>query len=199
MNRYETTASSSPATSSPASTPVAITTLAGAAGAGLAILVLLTALDVRWNVTWRVSAVTFALVMLVAAAGAFRRVARYAFERLEQAVGFDLNADGHVGGPDIRLVPVRSATTVGVERGMDVEDLRYMISCLDYEHQRGWTVREWLNERLPSGREIVAADVGPYAEFIRILERIGALVDRSERSKGRLIMPPAEIMRRLGL
>lgn len=194
MKNYDTSAPSIAAQA----TPVAITTLAGAAGAGLAMLVLLTALDVRWNVTWRVSAVTFALVMLVAAAGAFRRVARYAFERLEQVVGVDLNADGQVG-PDIRLVPVRSATTVGVERGMDVEDLRYMISRLDFDHQRGWTVREWLNERLPSGREIVSADVGPYMEFIRILERIGALVDRSERSKGRLTMPREEIERLLGL
>jgi len=197
MSRYDTTVPST-ATTSP-TTPVAVTTLAGAVGAGLAMLVLLLALDVRWNVTWRVAAVTFAFVLLVAAAGAFRRVMMYAFERLEQAVGVDLNADGHVGGPDIRLVPVRSATTVGVERGMDVEDLRYMISCLDYEHQRGWTVREWLNERLPSGREIISADVGPYAEFIQILERIGALVGRSERTKGQLTMRADEILAHLGL
>jgi len=194
MKNYDTSAPSIAAQA----TPVAVTTLGGAAAAGLAMLVLLTALDVRWDVTWRVSAAMFALVLLVAAAGAFRRVAKYAFERLEQAVAADLNADGRVG-PDIRLVPVRSAATVGVERGMDVEDLRYMVSRLDFQNQRGWTVREWLNERLPSGREIVSAEVGPYAEFIRILERIGALVDRTERAKGRLTMPREEIERLLSL
>jgi len=94
---------------------------------------------------------------------------------------------------------VRSSQTVGVAQGIDVDDLRFMISRLDYDHQRGWTVREWLNERLPSGREIISADVGPYAEFIQILERIGALVGRSERTKGQLTMRADEILAHLGL
>ena len=86
-----------------------------------------------------------------------------------------------------------SGSTASVEEN----DLRYMIDRLDIEAQTGWTQREWLNQQLPSGREIVSVDVGPYAAFVEMLERIGAIVDRDERRKGRLAKSKGEILREL--
>ncbi len=195
MKRYEASSEATPATPE---SPLAVKALGGAAGLMAGVLLLCVALDVPFERGWRISAIFGALCLCVAGIGAFRRVLHYALGELEHVVRVDLNGDGQVG-PDIRLVPVRSSQTVGVAQGIDVEDLRFMISRLDYDRQRGWTVREWLNERLPSGREIVSADVGPYAEFIQILERMGALVGRSERAKGQLTMRPTEILTHLGL
>jgi len=195
VKRYDSTAETQP---TPAESPLAVKAVGGAAGLMAGTLLLCLALDVPFERGWRIAAGLGALCLGVAGLGAFRRVAHYALGELERVIRVDLNADGQVG-PDIRLVPVKSSTTIGVERGMDADDLRYMISRLDYDHQRGWTVREWLNERLPSGREIISADVGPYAEFIAILERMGALVGRGERAKGQLTMRPDEILAHLGL
>jgi len=195
MKRYEASEAVSPM---PPESPLAIKAIGGAAGLMAGALLLCVALDVPFERGWRIAAGLGALCLCVAGVGAFRRVLHYALGELERVVRADLNADGQVG-PDIRLVPVRSSQTVGVAQGIDVDDLRFMISRLDYDHQRGWTVREWLNERLPSGREIISADVGPYAEFIQILERIGALVGRSERTKGQLTMRADEILAHLGL
>ncbi len=195
MKRYEASEAVSPM---PPESPLAIKAIGGAAGLMAGALLLCLALDVPFERGWRIAAGLGALCLGVAGLGAFRRVLHYALGELERVVRADLNADGQVG-PDIRLVPVRSSQTVGVAQGIDVEDLRFMISRLDYDHQRGWTVREWLNERLPSGREIISADVGPYAEFIAILERMGALVGRGERAKGQLTMRPDEILAHLGL
>ena len=182
----------------PAESPLVLKAIGAAAGLATGVLLICLALDTPWQATWRVSVLAGASCLLVAGVGAFRRVICYAIGQAERVSRIDINGDGRVG-PDIRLIPVKSNPTMGVERGMDVEDLRYMIARLDREHQRGWTVREWLNELLPSGREIVSAEIGPYAEFIAILERIGALVDRTERFKGRLVMDKTEIMNRLGL
>lgn len=196
MKRYE--ASSESVSPAPPESPLAVKALGGAAGLMAGVLLLCVALDVPFERGWRISAGLGALCLCVAGIGAFRRVLHYAISQVESITRIDLNQDGQVG-PDIRLVPVRSSQTVGVAQGLDVEDLRFMISRLDFDHQRGWTVREWLNERLPSGREIVSADVGPYAEFIQILERMGALVGRGERTKGQLTMRPDEILAHLGL
>ncbi len=195
MKRYEASSEATPATPE---SPLAVKALGGAAGLMAGVLLLCVALDVPFERGWRISAIFGALCLCVAGIGAFRRVLHYALGELEHVVRVDLNGDGQVG-PDIRLVPVKASKTIGLAQGIDVDDLRFMISRLDYDHQRGWTVREWLNERLPSGREIISADVGPYAEFIQILERIGALVGRSERTKGQLTMRADEILAHLGL
>lgn len=195
MKRYEASTEATPVQSE---SSLAVKAVGGAAGLMTGAMLFCLALDIPVERGWRISAALGALCLVVAGAGAFRRVIHYAISQLESIARVDLNTDGRIG-PDIRLIPVKSNLTVGVERGMDVDDLRYMISRLDYDNQRGWTVREWLNEKLPSGREIVSTDVGPYAEFITILERIGALLDRTERAKGRLIMRSDEILTHLGL
>lgn len=196
MSKYDSSVSSSSVTTT--ESPVAVKAVGSAAALGAGTLLLLLALGVQFEHGWRVGVGAGALCLVIAGVGALRRVARYALGQLETITRLDLNQDGRIG-PDIRLVPVRGGPTVGVDNAVAIADLRYMIERLDYEHQRGWTVREWVGQRLPSGREIIAADVGPYAEFIRVLERIGALAERSERSKGRLLMSSAEILEALGL
>ena len=146
----------------------------------------------------KIGAGLFCVPIVALVAGDIASVIQATAEKITRK---DLNMSGAVGdrADMIRLIPVKSSQSIGVEAGMDMADLRYMVSMLDYERQCGWTVREWLGQRLPSGREVISSTSGPYAEFISILERIGALVDRSERFKGQLTMPADEIRRLLNL
>lgn len=180
-------------------TPLAVQAVGAGITLAAATLILLGFVaGVEWETVSKIAAIVFCIPLLLVGANAMANVIEPLAERI---TGRDLNMSGAVGDrPDmIRLIPVKSSQSIGVEAGMDMADLKYMVSVLDYERQCGWTVREWLGQRLPSGREIISTATGPYAEFITILEKMGALVDRTERYKGQLTMNAGEIIELLGL
>lgn len=151
--------------------------------------------------TWKVVAVAGVIPVAIAGIGAFVRVVEFAIPSVEKQVGLDINGDGEVGD-GIRLIPVRhnqSMSMSGSESSIDAEDLKFMVSRLDMEAQSGWQARRWIGETLPSGRMIANAEAAPYQEFIHVLEKCGALADRSERSKGQLRMTPEQILGTLRL
>ena len=163
-----------------------------AAFAGLCCVLAGVQIDAAWKIIVAVGVIPVA----IAGAGALIRVVEFAIPSVERRVGFDINGDGAVG-ENIRLIPVHHRDNVsmsGSDSSIDAEDLRYMIERLDMDKQTGWATREWIGETLPSGRMIANAEAAPYVEFIEVLERCGALCDRSERSKGTLRMAPEQIL-----
>lgn len=182
-------------------TPLAVQAVGAGITLAAATLILLGFVaGLEWETVSKIAAIVFCIPLLLVGANAMVNVIEPLAERI---TGRDLNMSGAVGDraePDIRLMPFHSAgQTIGVDASLAVADLRFMVSCLDYDNQRGWTVREWMGARLPSGRKIVSANDGPYAEFITILEKMGALVDRTERDKGQLTMSNDGILQALGL
>lgn len=180
-------------------TPLVVKAVGSGAGLFLVTFILLGLIAERDTaLVLKIGAGLFCVPIVALVAGDIASVIQATAEKITRK---DLNMSGAIGdrASMIRLIPVKSSQSIGVEAGMDMADLQYMVSMLDYERQCGWTVREWLGQRLPSGREIISSTSGPYAEFISILERIGALVDRSERFKGQLTMTADEIKRLLNL
>jgi len=197
MKRYDST------TEMPVqpTTPLVVKAIGSGAGLFLVTFILLGLIAERdTSLVLKIGAGLFCVPIVALVAGDIASVMQATAEKITRR---DLNMSGAVGDrvePDIRLMPFHSAgQTIGVDASLAVADLRFMVSCLDYDHQRGWTVREWMGARLPSGRKIVSANDGPYSEFITILEKMGALVDRTERDKGQLTMNNDEIMQALGL
>lgn len=200
MTRYESTTQAEPP---PRYATTAEHALGAAAGLGAFAALVCAVFGVPLAIAWKVVAIACVLPIVLGSAGAMRQVLERALPTVEDITGVDWDRNGTVGtvGQDIRIIPVRGGNTMHVSGNgrIDTNDLRYMIGRLDIDAQTGWTVRECVGLHLPSGREIVSADVGPYAEFIEILQRIGALVDRSERFKGRLVMSASEILAVLSL
>jgi hypothetical protein len=187
--------------------PRQVTTAEHVGGAALGfaafVAVLCAIAGIRFDVAWKLVIAAGVLPVVIGSAGALRQVLERALPAVELAMNWDIDGNRTIGtvGQDIRIIPIRGVDTMHVSGNgrIDMDDLRFMVERLDIEKQTGWTVRECLGLRLPSGREIVSVDVGPYAEFIEILQRIGAIVDRSERSKGRLVMSASEILAALRL
>lgn len=97
-----------------------------------------------------------------------------------------------VASDDIRLVPVRTRSTVdGIERG----DLAHFVRTVA---QTGDTTqRAWRGKKLPSG---ATCSNEMHAAMVRALEKAGYLVDRGPRSAGRLTCRDGdEMLRRMGL
>ena len=191
MKRYDATTTIEPR-------HVTVAEHAIGAAFGLAIfaglLCAIAGLDAR--AAWKIVAVAFVLPLTLGGIGAFVRVVEFAIPSLERRVGFDINGDGTVGD-SIRLIPVHhrdNVTMSGSDSSIDAEDLRYMIERLDMENQSGWQVRSWVGETLPSGRMIANAEAAPYVEFIHVLEKCGALIGRTERTKGTLSMDARQIL-----
>lgn len=197
MKSYDSTTETMPPVQSP--TPLVVRAIGAGGGLFLVTVIVLGWIAERdMSIVLKIGAGLFCVPVLFLVAGDIASVVQATAEKITQR---DLNRSGMVGDrPEmIRLIPVKSNQNIGVDAGMDMSDLKYMVSMLDHERQCGWTVREWMGQRLPSGREIISSTTGPYAEFISILERTGALVDRTERYKGQLTMSADEIMVLLGL
>jgi len=196
MKRYESTVAE------PRHVTVAEHAMGAACGLAAFAMLICAIAGTDLRVGWKIIAVAFVVPLALAGVGALVRVVEFAIPSMERRIGFDIDGDGVVG-ENIRIIPVHHTQSVsmsGSDSTIDAADLRYMIERLDYEEQTGWQVNSWLNERLPSGREIVSVGQGSvYDEFINILQRIGALTDRSERKKGTLRMSPQEILDKLRL
>lgn len=207
MKRFDSSASSIQRDTPDMPTPLAVKVVLVALGAGIGAFALMCALEwpaweLRGRVTIGVVGGLMLLFALLIGIGELRPVAHKALMGAERMTYLDLNGDGQIGQPDVRLMPVstnRMMKLSGSDTGIPDEDMRYMVEQLALG--RGWATRDWdKSEQLPSGHSIVkASEDDNYLAFIEILKKLGALEGHKEKSKGRLTMEPDEILRRLGL
>ncbi len=93
----------------------------------------------------------------------------------------------------IRLIPVKSSNRL-IE-GVDEKDLRAFVEGI---FVRGFSQRAWMGQQLPSGRTITT--FADYDSLIQPLLTAGVIVDRKERSAGKLAYSSAEEVKQvLGL
>lgn len=93
----------------------------------------------------------------------------------------------------VRLVPVKSLSRL--VNGVDENDLRAFVEGIFI---RGHSQRSWMGQRLPSGREIESFQ--DYDALVKPLLVAGVIVDRKERSSGKLVYSsPDEVKQVLGL
>ncbi|HZQ09761.1 MAG TPA: hypothetical protein VFD70_24505 [Anaerolineae bacterium] len=93
----------------------------------------------------------------------------------------------------IRLVPVKSSNRL-IE-GVDEKDLRAFVEGI---FVRGFSQRAWMGQQLPTGRTITT--FADYDALIQPLLTAGVIVDRKERSAGKLAYSSAdEVKEVLGL
>lgn len=95
----------------------------------------------------------------------------------------------------VRLVPLTTASPLRIIDGVQEQDLLYFVQRILLE---GWAKRVWLGRELPSGK--LVSTFGDYDQMIAPLLKAGVIVDRGERSAGRLTTDDAgEILGRLGI
>lgn len=96
---------------------------------------------------------------------------------------------------NIRLVGLNVNRPTRIVDGVDERDLVYFVERI---FVRGHSKRAWLGEQLPSGK--VVSTFADYNSLISPLIKAGLIVDRGERSAGKLITDNAGVMKRvLGL
>jgi hypothetical protein len=177
--------------------PLELASMASVAGA-LVLVLLGLLLDRPMTELWRWLVIGFMLPWSVFLVATLAPVMVWMLETLSRR---DFNADGVVGKPQpetIRLLPVRSqAPRIRLsgedDEGFEPDDLRALLHHAYLDH----TTRSFYGMTLPSGRKITSGeDVAP---FLRIIERMGLLVDRGPRRSGRMVGDEREARRRLGL
>jgi hypothetical protein len=148
----------------------------------------------QWTqpIAWKAVVGVFAAPLAVAGLGRLRIMMRQAAWELETYTRRDIDGDGVVGRPEVRLIPVQGGRLVD---GVDERDLAKFIEVVCSTGR--FTQRDWRGADMPSGRVV---DNDYYALLIAPLVKAQVIVDRNERVAGRLVTRDAEQVKRvLGL
>jgi hypothetical protein len=132
-------------------------------------------------------------------AGDLIRIGRHVIIGFEPVIRVDLNGDGQIGAPDIRIVKYRSGPTVPVlelpdgTRTTDT-DLAWVIDRLPEQGRvPGWAA--WKGQVLPSG--LLLDDYQKLKPFLDLIADMGGITGRGPGAAGRVTMSRADIRREL--
>lgn len=148
----------------------------------------------QWTqpIAWKAVVGVFAAPLAVAGLGRLRIMMRQAAWELETYTRRDIDGDGVVGRPEVRLIPVQGGTLVD---GVDERDLAYFID--EVCRTKDLRQRTWAGKDMPSG---LSCDNAYLSGLCKPLEKAGYIVGRSERVTGRLTSTDArQIKMDLGL
>jgi hypothetical protein len=153
---------------------------------------------VREGLPWTFAAVG-SLFLGGLSAGDLIRIGRHVVIGFEPVIRYDLNGDGTIGAPDIRIVKYRSGPTVPVlelpdgTRTIDAY-LAWVIDRLPEQGRvPGWAA--WKGQVLPSG--LLLDDYQKIKPFLDLIADMGGITGRGPGAAGRVTMSRADIRREL--
>jgi len=181
--------------------PIATTGAVGNAfmASGLLVVVSFVVLLVTdtWRSPWALKAVllVFALPILVAAGSRLCLMFRQIVWEMELYAKRDLTGDGVIGQPgkdNVRIIPVYGGKFIDE---VDERDLAKFVEVICATGK--FTQRDWQRYEMPSGRVV---DNEYHARLIAPLTKLGFIIDRSERSAGKLIERNPDVIKdKIGL